>query len=154
MSTAARLRSGRAPALDLGRDPALRIRRIEAADVAAALGKGWRDFLAKPSHNLFLALIYPAAGAALVWLASGGAALVLVWPLVSGFALIGPVAAIGLFDLSRRAGGTSSGPSGVPPEARRSGFRSPSSLSSCSGCSRPARSRRRRSGMRRRTCRR
>lgn len=102
MSFAPMLRSERAQRLDLERDPALRIRRIVTADAAAALREGWRDFLAKPSHNLFLALIYPAAGAGLVWLASGGAALVLLWPLVSGFALIGPVAAIGLFELSRR----------------------------------------------------
>ena len=86
----------------LAADAARATRPLAPADARAALAEGWRDFLAKPSHNMFLALIYPLAGLVLIRAASGGAALPLVWPLISGFALVGPVAAIGLIEFSRR----------------------------------------------------
>jgi uncharacterized membrane protein len=42
------------------------------------------------------------AGLVLAWLAFGYDMLPLVFPLASGFALIGPVAAVGLYEISRR----------------------------------------------------
>lgn len=75
--------------------------RLRPADIPAACLAGWRDFLAKPSHNILLALIYPIAGIAIIWTVSG-AAPQLLWPLVSGFVLLGPVASIGLLEISRR----------------------------------------------------
>ena len=55
-----------------------------------------------PSHLAFLALIYPFCGVVLVYAASQQNALQLLFPLSSGFALIGPFAAVGLFEMSRR----------------------------------------------------
>lgn len=78
------------------------IRRIEAADVLGALREGIEDFADRPSHYIFLCLIYPIAGLVLGTWASGANALPLIFPLVSGFALLGPVAAIGLYEISRR----------------------------------------------------
>jgi uncharacterized membrane protein len=78
------------------------IRAIGAADLLAALRDGYADFLQKPSHYLFLALIYPLVGIVLAMWTSGANALPLLYPLASGFALIGPVAAIGLYEISRR----------------------------------------------------
>ncbi|WP_426228295.1 DUF2189 domain-containing protein [Pararhizobium sp. DWP3-4] len=78
------------------------IRRIGVADVFDALRLGWQDFNAKPSHYVFLCLIYPIAGVVLATWSSGVNMLPLVYPLVSGFALLGPVAAIGLYEISRR----------------------------------------------------
>jgi uncharacterized membrane protein len=80
----------------------LSIRRIGAADLKAALIKGWDDFSAMPSHALFLCLIYPIIGIALAGLTLGYALVPLLYPLAAGFALIGPLAAIGLYELSRR----------------------------------------------------
>jgi uncharacterized membrane protein len=80
----------------------LSIRRIGVADLKAALIKGWDDFSAMPSHALFLCLIYPIIGIALAGLTLGYALVPLLYPLAAGFALIGPLAAIGLYELSRR----------------------------------------------------
>ena len=78
------------------------IRRIGFSDLTDALAKGWDDFSAMPSHAIFLCLIYPLVGVFLIGLAFGYSVLPLLFPLAAGFALIGPVAAVGLYELSRR----------------------------------------------------
>jgi uncharacterized membrane protein len=78
------------------------IRRIGFSDLVDALAKGWDDFSAMPSHAIFLCLIYPLVGVFLIGLAFGYSVLPLLFPLAAGFALIGPVAAVGLYELSRR----------------------------------------------------
>src|SRR5690606_16123766 len=78
------------------------IARIGVADVLDALRLGWEDFRAKPSHYVFLGLIYPIAGVVLAAWSSGANMLPLLYPLAAGFALLGPVAAIGLYEISRR----------------------------------------------------
>ena len=78
------------------------IRKITNADVIDALRKGLDDFWDKPSHYVFLCLIYPVVGFLLITWTSGGNALQLVYPLLAGFALLGPIAAIGLYEISRR----------------------------------------------------
>lgn len=81
-------------------DPA--IRRIGLGDLSAALSQGWRDFLEVPTQLFFLALIYPVVGLMLGFAASGGDLLPIVWPLAAGFALVGPIAALGIYEMSRR----------------------------------------------------
>lgn len=84
-------------------DPRLpAIRHIGTADIRAVLGKGLDDFAASRTDIVFLALIYPVAGLVLARLAFGYDMLPLLFPLISGFALIGPVAGIGLYEMSRR----------------------------------------------------
>ncbi len=78
------------------------VRRITPADLVQSLALGLDDFLAMPSHAVFLCLIYPLLGLWLISLASGYSMLPLAFPLAAGFALIGPLAAIGLYELSRR----------------------------------------------------
>lgn len=79
-----------------------RLRRLDMTDIPAALRAGWVDFLATPTQLLFLCVIYPAFGFVLARAAAGGDLLPLVWPLLSGFALVGPLAALGLYEISRR----------------------------------------------------
>ena len=89
----------------LGAGPApaeLTIRRIGIADLKDALRKGTDDFLATPTHALFLGAIYPIVGLLLARLAFGYSILPLLYPLSAGFALVGPLAALGLYELSRR----------------------------------------------------
>jgi uncharacterized membrane protein len=78
------------------------VRRITPADLLQALARGLDDFSAMPSHAVFLCLIYPLLGLWLISLASGYSMLPLAFPLAAGFALVGPLAAIGLYELSRR----------------------------------------------------
>jgi uncharacterized membrane protein len=80
----------------------LPIRKIGAVEIKQALRKGLDDFMAMPSHLAFLGLIYPLFGIGLSALTFTSNAMPLLFPLVSGFALLGPVAAIGLYELSRR----------------------------------------------------
>ncbi len=78
------------------------VRRIGIADLRGVLAAGVRDFGAYRTDVLFLCLIYPLAGLVLARLAVGYDLLPLVFPLASGFALLGPVAALGLYEMSRR----------------------------------------------------
>jgi len=78
------------------------VRRITTADLKEALSKGFDDFWAMPSHLVFLGLIYPILGVCLAALTFSNNALPLLFPLASGFALVGPFAGIGLYEISRR----------------------------------------------------
>ena len=78
------------------------VRRISFADLSAALRAGFDDFMRMPSHLVFIGIIYPLVGVVLATWTSGADALPLLFPLASSFALIGPVAAIGLYEISRR----------------------------------------------------
>lgn len=78
------------------------VRHITAADLTDALRLGFEDFWAKPSHYVFLCLIYPIVGVILTYWSSGSNAVQLIYPLMTGFALVGPFAAIGLYEISRR----------------------------------------------------
>ena len=78
------------------------VRKITTADLKEALTKGFDDFWAMPSHLVFLGLIYPILGACLAALTFTNNALPLLFPLASGFALVGPFAGIGLYEISRR----------------------------------------------------
>jgi uncharacterized membrane protein len=78
------------------------IRRISLADIRYALARGIDDFAAFRSDVVFLVVIYPLAGLVLARLIFGYGLLPLLFPLASGFALIGPIAAVGLYEMSRR----------------------------------------------------
>ncbi len=81
---------------------ALPVTEIGIADIKDALRQGYSDFMAQPSHLLFIALIYPIAGILLARLTVSYNIFPLLFPLASGFALLGPFAAIGLYEISRR----------------------------------------------------
>jgi uncharacterized membrane protein len=83
-------------------DTRIRLRMIEPRDCIAALREGFDDFLAMPTHGVFVAIFYAIAGIVLVGLTSFSNALHLVFPFAAGFALVGPFVAIGLYEMSRR----------------------------------------------------
>ncbi|MGH6875431.1 MAG: DUF2189 domain-containing protein, partial [Aestuariivirgaceae bacterium] len=78
------------------------IRKIGVSDLKEALRKGIQDFNEKPSHLIFLGILYPIVTLAAALAAAKSELLPLVFPLISGFALIGPLAAVGLYEMSRR----------------------------------------------------
>ena len=81
------------------------IRTIGMSELQRALQLGWQDFKAVPSHAVILCVIYPVLGLMLARVALGYSILPLLFPLAAGFALIGPFAALGLYELSRRREG-------------------------------------------------
>jgi len=77
------------------------IRRVTPSDLWHSLARGVDDFAAMPSHAIFLCVIYPLLGLVLIAVTVGHGLLPLAFPIAAGFALIGPLAAIGLYELSR-----------------------------------------------------
>src|SRR4051795_1093955 len=88
------------PEQDSGAAPI--VRRVELSDLNDALRRGWDDFKAVPSHAIILCVIYPVLGLVLARTVLGYSVLPLLFPLAAGFALLGPFAALGLYELSYR----------------------------------------------------
>src|SRR6202795_4122461 len=78
------------------------IRKIGLSDLSDALRLGWEDFKAVPSHAIILCVIYPVLGLVLFRMVLCFFVLPLLFPVAAGFTLIGPFAALGLYELSRR----------------------------------------------------
>ena len=78
------------------------VHRIGMADLRDVLTRGVADFAAYRTDVVFLCVIYPVVGLVLARLAFGYDMLPLLFPLASGFALVGPIAAVGLYEMSRR----------------------------------------------------
>lgn len=78
------------------------VRTIATRDVTDALREGWRDFTLNPTHYLFVGLLFPVIGALIIMAFSGVNMLPLVFPAVTGFALVGPFAALGTYEISKR----------------------------------------------------
>jgi uncharacterized membrane protein len=85
-----------------GPDPLPEIRQVEMSDIPAVLALGLRDFLRAPLFGLFFSAVYVAGGLVL-WRVYGVAGQ--QWwlaPVAVGFPLLGPFAAVGLYEVSRR----------------------------------------------------
>ncbi len=78
------------------------VRKIGTADLKDALAKGLDDFKAMPTHVVFLCLIYPIVTLIFARTYAGYEVLPLVFPLLAGYTLIGPLVATGMYELSRR----------------------------------------------------
>lgn len=78
------------------------VRRIGTADLKEVLHQGFEDFGAYRTDVIFLCLLYPIVGLVLSRLIWGYGMVPLLFPLASGFALIAPFFAVGLYEMSRR----------------------------------------------------
>jgi uncharacterized membrane protein len=90
------------PASAIWRDGEPGVRKISLDDLRNALARGIDDFKAMPSHAIFLCLFYPLIGLMLFRVVFGYGMVQMIYPLLFGLVLVGPVAAIGLYELSRR----------------------------------------------------
>jgi uncharacterized membrane protein len=89
--------------IEEGLEPTLpEVRRLAIADLGKVLARGFDDFAAYRTDVIFLCVVYPVIGLIMGRLAFGYGMLPLLFPLASGFALIGPFAAVGLYEMSRR----------------------------------------------------
>jgi len=78
------------------------VRTLTMADIMDALRLGIADFNRKPTHYLFLIVTYPILMVLFARTAAGYDILPLLFPIIAGSTLLGPVAACGMYELSRR----------------------------------------------------
>ena len=95
------------PATTVSQSPAsaagqIPVRKITNADADAALREGWADFMAMRGDLIFIGLLYPLIGVVAATAIIGGALLPLLFPIVAGIGFLGPVAAIGFYEMARR----------------------------------------------------
>ena len=77
------------------------IRHITVDDLREVLRKGVEDFGACRTDVIALCVFYPVIGVLLAWFAFDRNLVPLLFPVISGFALLGPVAGVGLYEMSR-----------------------------------------------------
>lgn len=85
-----------------GRPHAIRIAHIDMDDLRTSIRLGMEDFAANRTDVLFLCVLYPVLGLIAAEFALKGNLIPLLFPLASGFALVGPLAGVGLYEISRR----------------------------------------------------
>ena len=78
------------------------VKRIGIQDIRAAFAEGVDDFIAIPTQLVFLCILYPIVGFVAARAVIGTDLLPLLFPLVAGISLLGPVLAVGVYELSRR----------------------------------------------------
>jgi uncharacterized membrane protein len=78
------------------------IRKINDQDLRLALRQGLDDFQAMRGDILLAGLIYTLLGIAAVVMTTNGPLMPFFLPVVAGVGLLGPVAAVGFYELARR----------------------------------------------------
>lgn len=78
------------------------VRRITERDLSDSLRLGWADFMDMRGDLIFLGLLYPLIGIAAAIFTMNGSLLPFFFPIVAGVGLLGPVAAVGFYELARR----------------------------------------------------
>jgi uncharacterized membrane protein len=80
----------------------IKVRQISGADLRFSLKAGLDDFLAMRGDLLFAGLLYVLVGLLAAVVARSGNLLPFLFPIVAGVGLLGPLAAVGFYELARR----------------------------------------------------
>ena len=78
------------------------VRQISNQDLRWALKAGLDDFMAMRGDLLFAGLLYVLVGILAAVMATSGQLLPFLFPVVAGVGLLGPLAAVGFYELARR----------------------------------------------------
>lgn len=78
------------------------VRKISDQDLVQSLREGWRDFMDMRGDIIFLAFLYPLIGIVAAVAAVGSPLMPLFLPIAAGIGLLGPVAAVGFYEMARR----------------------------------------------------
>src|SRR5215208_6722382 len=82
--------------------PKIQVRKITADDLRWSLKAGWGDFMDMRGDIFFIGLLYPLIGIAAAVMTTNLPLIPFLFPLVAGVGLLGPVAAVGFYELARR----------------------------------------------------
>ena len=78
------------------------IRKIGANDLRDSLSKGLKDFRAMRGDLIIAGLVYTFIGVAAAVMTTNGPLMPFFFPVVAGVGLLGPVAAVGFYEVARR----------------------------------------------------
>ncbi len=78
------------------------VRTLSSRDLNLSLREGWNDFLSMRGDLIFLGMLYPLVGIVAAWVTKGSNLLPLFFPIAAGISLLGPMVAIGFYELARR----------------------------------------------------
>src|SRR5437764_5138891 len=81
---------------------AIPVRKITGEDLRWSLKQGLGDFQAMRGDLVFAGLIYTFIGIAAAVMTTNGPLMPFFFPVVAGVGLLGPVAAVGFYELARR----------------------------------------------------
>lgn len=84
------------------RPPTPVLQTLSQDDLRAALSAGFADFMKAPLYGFFFGGVFSIGGILVSWLLIVHASSYWVLPIAAGFPLIGPFAAVGLYEISRR----------------------------------------------------
>lgn len=82
--------------------PLPEVQTVTTADIWDSLRLGWRDFLRAPAFGLFFSAVYVAGGIIMYLVFAAAGQEWWLMPVVVGFPLLAPFAAVGLYEVSRR----------------------------------------------------
>jgi uncharacterized membrane protein len=78
------------------------VRTITEDDLTQSLRDGYKDFLDKRGDLVFIGLLYPLIGLCAAIAANGGSILPLLFPMLAGLSLLGPLVSTGFYQLAKR----------------------------------------------------
>jgi uncharacterized membrane protein len=90
------------PASRSARTKPIPVRKITDEDLRLSLTRGWEDFRDLRGDLFFAGLIYTMIGLAAVVMTTTRPLIPFFYPVVAGVALLGPIAAVGFYELARR----------------------------------------------------